>query len=224
LKRQQRAQNEDQAAGDTLLHALLQFDNNNCLWVSDTQIQTSRAGSVGINNDRVRAGDRKRLSGKIKGAAARKSGSQISAVRFSQRDGHTVKRTAGNSHRHLLARGPTESETRNLPRRCQAHVDGRSVNRERAGSIGDVVESYRRRARRARVRIDQDCVSTSDGERLRFDKDAAAATERAGLRRTIRLENRERPATGKSCTSVETDSLAHRSVEGQARVLTGRRQ
>ena len=164
------------------------------------------------------------MSGEIKGAAARKSGSQISAVRFFQRDGHTAKRTAGNSHRYLLARGPSERETRNLPRCCQAHVDGRSINRERAGSIGDVVESYRRRARRAGVRIDKDCVSTSDGERLRFDKDATPATERAGERRTIRLENRERPATSKSCTSVETDSLAHRSVEGQTRRLTRRRQ
>src|SRR5215213_10418667 len=85
--------------------------NNNCLWVSDTQIQTSGTGTVGINNDRVGAGDGKCLSGKIKGASARKSGSQRGAVRFSQRDGYTAKRTAGNSHGRLLARGPAESET-----------------------------------------------------------------------------------------------------------------
>src|ERR1051325_2338785 len=140
MKCQQRAQSEDKAIGDKLLHALLQFAKSTFLRIGYTQIQTPRTRAGRINFDRVGAGDWKRLSRQIETATARENVGHRSAVRLEQRHRHAARRVTGHSYSRLLTRGAAHGQGCVLTRRRNTDGYGWSTKRDTAGGVDDVVD------------------------------------------------------------------------------------
>lgn len=116
-----------------------------------------------------------------------------------------------------------KSKACDLTGRVHLRRYGRAADGDRAHQVNHVVEADRRRARHRPGGIDDQRVRAGDGQRLRFDKNAAAAVERVDELNAVRLVDAEIPAAAEIGSAVDAQALSRRAAESQTGVLPRRR-